>query len=343
MKIERKMVALELKEGDQPGAVVACFSTFGIVDKDSDIVLASAFTDGQEVPLTWHHEWNRPVGKGVIRVDADRAVFDGAFFLETQAGMEAYKTVKAMGSLQEYSWGFQVLDSSYESRDGRAVRVIKQAKVYEVSPVLVGAGENTRTLAIKAAETTDPEPRFKAADFATTFQQALTAEQMREARWDMDHAWRASLSSILEDQNLDATGKISLIRVSGAQYIEALIAWAGRVLAVAAPGTEMMYDGLETADHKDLSYSQHGEAVLSIIDGFVKRSTDRADHRAKEGRQLSQANRERLATLREALGTVLSDIEDLLSVTEPPAKTALPLDYLERRLRASGIALVSLS
>ena len=151
MKIERKIISLELKEGEE-GGLVACFSTFGIVDKDLDVVEASAFTPGQEVPLTWSHDWSAPVGKGTILVETDRALFSGRFFTETQAGQEAYKTVKAMGRLQQYSWGFSVLDSVFETRDGQPVRVIKKAQVYEVSPVLVGAGENTRTLAIKAHE-----------------------------------------------------------------------------------------------------------------------------------------------------------------------------------------------
>ena len=44
-------------------------------------------------------------------VQEKQGVFDGGFFLETDAGLEAYKTVKAMGTLQEWSWGFRVVDA----------------------------------------------------------------------------------------------------------------------------------------------------------------------------------------------------------------------------------------
>ncbi len=340
MKKERKTLSLELKDGDQAGAVVACFSTFDVVDKDRDVVLASAFTPGQEVPLTWSHDWSQIVGKGVIRVETDRAIFDGAFFLETQAGLEAYKTVKAMGSLQEYSWGFSVVDSSYETRDGKSVRIIKQAKVYEVSPVLVGAGENTRTLAIKSP---DPEPRFKAADFATTFEQALTAEQLNEARWDIDRAWRISFNSILNDQNLDTTAKLSLIRVSGAQYIEALAGWSAQVLTVAPTAiSEVMYYGLEDTDHKGQPFADHLETVLAAVKGMTDRASSLAELRRKEGRAISQSRLDRMATVRDQMRQMADELDAMMTEVNPPVKASIPLDYLERRLRASALSLASL-
>jgi HK97 family phage prohead protease len=149
---KRVRVPLTLTEAAAgEGAVQAVFSVFNEVDTDGDIVLASAFTDGQAVPLVWAHDWmGLPVGKGVIRVRPDAAVFDGAFFLETQAGADAYRTVKAMGELQEYSWGFRILQAKYGEVDGQTVRYIERAEVFEVSPVLVGANRNTYTLAIKS-------------------------------------------------------------------------------------------------------------------------------------------------------------------------------------------------
>ena len=86
---------VELK-ADDTGAVTAVFSTFSVVDKDGDVVLPTALTNGQAVPMTWSHDWSQPVGRGVVRVEEARALFDGHFFLDTQAGQEAYKTVKAM-------------------------------------------------------------------------------------------------------------------------------------------------------------------------------------------------------------------------------------------------------
>jgi HK97 family phage prohead protease len=134
---------------EHEGRLKAAVSVFDEIDSDGDIVRASAFTDGQAVPLVWAHDWTKPVGKGVITVEQKQAIFDGAFFTDTAAGLDAYRTVKAMGELQEFSWGFQILDQIKGKPTDSHKREITKATVFEVSPVLVGANRNTRTLAIK--------------------------------------------------------------------------------------------------------------------------------------------------------------------------------------------------
>jgi HK97 family phage prohead protease len=140
---------------ESAGYVEAAFSLFGKIDSDRDIVEPTAFKNGQEIPLVWAHDWQRPVGKGKISVEKDRAIFKGSFFLNTNSGRDAYETVKAMGNLQQWSWGFRVTDASMDTVDGEHIRRIKSADVFEVSPVLVGANRETHTVAIKSAEMMD--------------------------------------------------------------------------------------------------------------------------------------------------------------------------------------------
>lgn len=145
--MESKRLDVTLAQAE--GSVTARFARVGVVDKDGDVVAASAFTAGQEVPMTWHHEWGEPIGKGVVRLVGEEVRLEGRFFLETARGREAYATVKAMGALQEWSWGFRATSVQYEQREGRRVRVITGTELYEVSPVLVGAGRGTGTVALK--------------------------------------------------------------------------------------------------------------------------------------------------------------------------------------------------
>src|SRR3972149_5788615 len=98
MEIEFKTFQVK---ADETGALEAVFSTFGVIDDDGDIVEASAFTNGQPVAMVWSHDWADPVGKGTVEVTAKEAIFRGSFFMETTRGLEAFKTVKAMGDLQE--------------------------------------------------------------------------------------------------------------------------------------------------------------------------------------------------------------------------------------------------
>lgn len=134
------------------GRLRAAFSVFDEIDSDGDVVRASAFTPGQAVPLVWSHDWARPIGKGTVAIEGNAAVFDGGFFLNTRDGRDAYETVKAMSELQEFSWGFHILDAAPITVNGAQVREILKAELFEVSPVLVGANRNTRTLALKGGE-----------------------------------------------------------------------------------------------------------------------------------------------------------------------------------------------
>jgi hypothetical protein len=142
---------LEFKADDQLGMVRAVFSSLGVEDHDNEITAIGAFTEGEKVILSsWGHGWgDLPVGKGEIHSDVKEAWMDGMFFLDTGAGRETYLTVKGLAELQEWSYGFEVLESEYQNINGKQVRILKKLRVIEVSPVLQGAGIGTHTVAIK--------------------------------------------------------------------------------------------------------------------------------------------------------------------------------------------------
>ncbi len=237
MNVARKFAAPAEFKLDESGAVSVAFAQFGVVDKDGDLTLPGAF-GRKEVPLGayGHTSWDGalPTGRGIITEQGDWAVLDGQFFLDTSAGADTYHTVKAMAGLQEWSYGYRVVDSAFEIRDGETIRILKAVDAFEVSPVLVGAGIGTHTRAIKGA---------------------------------------GSALGLVD--NLDwVTGELS---------------------------------------------------------AAIDRAGLRAEFRAKEGRVLSSANRDRLAALAEAWRTGLAELEALLSETEP--KDAQEL----RRLRARAL------
>lgn len=146
--------AIELKEDGEPGEFRAVFSTFNVVDHDGDVTRPGAFTEGQKVRISyWGHRWmDLPVGRGEIHADEEKAWVDGRFFLDTQAGTETYQTVKNLGELQEWSYGFDIEKAEPGVFDGQDVQFLEALTVYEVSPVMLGAGIGTRTEAIKGKE-----------------------------------------------------------------------------------------------------------------------------------------------------------------------------------------------
>ena len=182
--IEHKGLALKLLD-EAPGTFRAVFSTFNVIDSDGDVTLPGAFPEGKELLVSsWGHKWQElPVGKGIIGANAQEAWIDGVFFLTTTPGKDAYETVKATGTLQEYSYGFRPLEAEMGQFAGQSVRFLKRLAIFEVSPVLQGAGENTRTVAIKglSLEAQSSEALAAIEDYADRVK-ALAALRVKEGR-----------------------------------------------------------------------------------------------------------------------------------------------------------------
>lgn len=137
------------------GEVEVVFATLDVVDLDGDVTLAGAFQEEEVRISAYNHEsWKGalPVGKGTIREEGDKAIFRGRFFLDTTAGRDTFEVVKEMDDLQEWSYGYDTLESEPGTKDGQAVTFIKRQKVHEVSPVILGAGIGTGTLAVKSKQ-----------------------------------------------------------------------------------------------------------------------------------------------------------------------------------------------
>lgn len=91
------------------------------------------------------------------------------------------------------------------------------------------------------------------------------------------------------------------------------------------------------------TFAEHSETVLAAAQGVITRAKSIRELRTKEGRTLSQANRTRLSSLLESLTAMASDIETLLSETEPKEKAApdlvrrlvVSVQETRQRLRAS--------
>jgi phage head maturation protease len=159
-----KSFTFEVKDAEK-GLVEAVVATLGVVDKDEDIIRPDAIKDGSKVSMSsYGHDamyGNAPVGKGEIVVEGNKAVFKGRLFLATANGRDTFETLKEMGSDQQWSFGFRILGSEVpEERERKlgARRILTKLDCFEVSPVIIGAGVGTRTLAVKSAETAPPPP-----------------------------------------------------------------------------------------------------------------------------------------------------------------------------------------
>lgn len=185
----KQLARVEIKDAAK-GEVEAVFATIGVIDKDNDVTNKGAFTDGAAVRISafGHKSWEGalPVGSGTIQEVGNEAVFKGRFFMNTAAGRDTFEVCKEMsqdgGPGMEWSYGFKVDDSEQGTHDGKSVRFLKQMTVHEVSPVMIGAGVNTRTVGTKSLneELAETVVAVKAAVESAKRVVALRAENGKE-------------------------------------------------------------------------------------------------------------------------------------------------------------------
>lgn len=174
--MRRKSLArVEIKDADQ-GLVDAVFSTFNVIDADMDVTLPGAFEDGAawKISAYGHKSWSGalPVGKGTVRTTDTEAILSGEFFMDVPEAHSTFLVVKHMGPLQEWSYSCDPAKYSYGEFEGKRVRFLEQLAPGEVSPVLAGAGVNTRSLAVKSGLTFSDEATAVLADVEALVERA---------------------------------------------------------------------------------------------------------------------------------------------------------------------------
>ena len=142
-----------IKSLGDAGAGVAVFATLGVLDRDGDVTMPGAFGE-QTVKILPAHDWSHvPLGKARIYENGNEAIAEFQLNLDIEAARDWHAALKfdmAAGTpVQEWSYGFEITKSSLGQHDGKSARFLESLKVFEVSPVVLGAGMGTRTLAVK--------------------------------------------------------------------------------------------------------------------------------------------------------------------------------------------------
>ena len=142
-----------IKELGDEGTGIARIAILSAIDSDGDTYLAGAFGEQHVKVLPAHNTGSVPLGRARIYEQGDEALAEFQLNLDTEAGREWHAALKfdfeSGNPLQEWSYGFRIVDASSDRRDGENVRVLKKLKVHEISPVVLGAGVGTATLSVK--------------------------------------------------------------------------------------------------------------------------------------------------------------------------------------------------
>jgi len=313
---EIKNIDLEFK-ADGEGKVSAVFSVFNTLDSDGDVVVPEAIKSGFKsgsVPMVWAHKWDMPIGKGAIKQDGDKATFEGEFFMDTESGKEAYNLVKAMGDLQQWSFGYRVNDSErgkFKSGDTDVdARYLKDLSVYEVSPVLVGANQDTYTMAIKSNKELLEEMASEKGvlGHSTFLENEESEEEVEEEKSGCDCNCSTPLVDNPSDEksyghcDYNKTGKCA---------------------------KDMKKSDDEEVSEKGKPFSEEVKDVLAALKDLMTRTNAIAMLRAKDGRKIGVKATEALRTVQDDLQEAWTELDQFID--NVGTEGALELDLEEEQ------------
>jgi HK97 family phage prohead protease len=284
-----KNAPIELKEDGDTRYIEAVFSLFETIDSDNDVTKANALRSGysgNKVPLVWNHDWSKVIGRGIIETDNQKAVFKG-YFLETEAGKEAYETVKAMQDMQQFSYGFQVMKSEKGSHiDSKGeevpVRVLQDVKVWEVSPVLVGSQQNSFVQALKSGLESYDDPDEKIDEIDTEFEEVKDDECIDE-KYGKKKCTYGKDGKCAKDMNKD--------------------------LEISSESDT----GISKSSQQGMRLGEHAVASLEELKAFTERIEDLASLRNSEKKTLSQKSTEMVSTYIAGLNAIYSKLDDVVA------------------------------
>ena len=137
---------------DEKGILTILIATIGEFDKQNDRYLPESVLSRDTVPMAQYgHSEGLPIGTGNVIVKGNGVYWEGQLDLENTDALTTYNHIKKMGGSQDYSFRATINGSDYV-RNNRGGRDIRKMTIYEVSPVLNGAGNQTGTVIIKDDE-----------------------------------------------------------------------------------------------------------------------------------------------------------------------------------------------
>lgn len=343
-------------EESGPGSFSGYAAHFGSIDRAGERIVKGAFADSLPGFLAAgfvadNHNWDRRIGYPVKAYEDETGLFVECAFHSTGEAQNVRTVLRereAAGLDLGLSIGYKVAPGG--SVKAKAALDLTSIKLYEVSPVSVPCNPLARAAGVKGGA-----PGRDGA-FKGIFEDEL-AERQRDP-W----ALFSALQSIWYDI-LGAAGVPGASVDPGALADEALAEFGARwrealLHEIASPDAEDYYgySGLDAEQMKSLRASEplaglkfaaHADAALATVEGFLARAKEVTEMRAKEGRQISAYNRDRIQKVHDHLEQAMTHTSGLLDAAGAPkgatAEDAAPLvraemaRYQRNLARANGV------
>ena len=135
------------------------FASFGNIDSDGDMLLRGCFAKSiqergphsqtnRKIAFVWQHDIKEPIGK-ILELEERE---DGAYAQVQLSDFDSVPLAKRAfsqmqdGTINQFSFGFSYIWDKMEYDENIDAFVVKELKLYEVSPVTLGANEMTENI-----------------------------------------------------------------------------------------------------------------------------------------------------------------------------------------------------
>lgn len=180
--VPARVKAADDQDDTGEGIIEALVATYDL-DSAGDRIVPGAFEktlsewqeSGQSLPFIWSHmhdDLDAYLGDVIEARETDEGLWVKAQIdLDDDKSRKAYRLLKG-GRVRNYSFAYEVRDS--EEKDGELL--LRDLKLFEVGPTLIGMNQQTRTLVVKAMQR-DAAAQRKAGRVIS----AANEESLREA------------------------------------------------------------------------------------------------------------------------------------------------------------------
>lgn len=342
---ETKEFTFEIKQLDAEERTFEGYaSIFGNVDAYNDIVQQGAFKKtlqerGNNIKILWQHDPTKPIGKVVEAKEDKVGLKVKGKISETDPGNEALQLMRD-GVIGELSIGYDTIKRDY---DEEGHRLLKEIKLYEVSPVTFPANNQAVVTAVKSVvgfkdlPLADRDEEWTATDAVDRLREFAGGPEKEDISWDI---YRTGFMWY-DDEDPEQYGSYKLpyadIIMGEMKAVPRAIFAITAVIQGAMGGVDIPEDALEDiklviekyygkmreefedesliAPWKeeaskgflgDLYYTVH----LDFKDGEYSTNIEKAFPKGKQqkvARTLSQANFERIVNAQQLLQAVLED------------------------------------
>ena len=151
--METKNYRIKAKKIDRDQRTFSGYAAvFGNVDSYNDIIERGAFKKtiqerGDRIKVMYNHMWM--IGRVQAIEETAKGLYVECYISDTMRGNEVLTLIHD-GAVDEMSIGYEPINSQYEDVKGEKVRIIREIKLYEVSPVDFAANDQAIITEIKS-------------------------------------------------------------------------------------------------------------------------------------------------------------------------------------------------